>query len=127
MSDYGLHLGIAFQLVDDALDYNASNQDIGQNIGDDLAEGKPTLPLIQAMKRSDESQRKRLQQIIEKGGLVEIDFVMEMIHASDAIEYTVQLAKTEAELAKTALEKIPTSPYREALSGLADFSIARTN
>ncbi|MEN8179059.1 MAG: octaprenyl diphosphate synthase [Pseudomonadota bacterium] len=127
MSDYGLHLGIAFQLVDDALDYNSSNQDIGKNIGDDLAEGKPTLPLIQAMKKADDVQRKRLQGIVEKGGLDEIDFVMQMIHASDAIEYTSQLAQTEAERAKAELDIIPASPYRDALSGLADFAVARTN
>jgi octaprenyl-diphosphate synthase len=127
MSEYGLHLGIAFQLVDDALDYNSSNDDIGKNIGDDLAEGKPTLPLIQAMKLADADQRKRLQSIVENGGLDEIDFVMEMIGATDAIAYTEQLARSEAELAKAALQKIPDSPLREALAGLADFSVARTN
>jgi len=127
MSDYGLHLGIAFQLVDDALDYNSSNQDIGKNIGDDLAEGKPTLPLIQAMKLADAEQRKRLQAIVENGGLDEIDFVMEMIHSTDGIPYTERLARSEAELAKSALQKIPDSPYRAALAGLADFSVARTN
>lgn len=127
MSDYGLHLGIAFQLVDDALDYNASNADIGKNIGDDLAEGKPTLPLIQAMKQAEPADRKRLQEIIEKGGLDEIDFVMQAIRTSDAITYTAQLARTEAELAKAALQGIPPSPYRTALADLADFSVARTN
>ncbi len=127
MSEYGLHLGIAFQLVDDALDYNSSNQDIGKNIGDDLAEGKPTLPLIQAMKSADDRQLRRLQEIIEKGGLDEIDFVMEMISASDAIQYTERLARSEAQKAKDALQAIPTSTYRDALAGLADFSVARTN
>ncbi len=127
MADYGLHLGIAFQLVDDALDYNASNQDIGKNIGDDLAEGKPTLPLIQAMKMANEEQRRRLQKVIEHGGLDEIDFVMEMIRAGNAIDYTEKLARDQAEQAKAALEIIPASPYREALAGLADFSVARTN
>ena len=127
MSDYGLHLGIAFQLVDDALDYNSSNENIGKNIGDDLAEGKPTLPLIQAMKLADAEQRESLQSIVENGGLEEIDFVMEMIRATDAIAYTEQLARSEAELAKAALQKIPDSPFREALTGLADFSVARTN
>ena len=127
MSDYGLHLGIAFQLVDDALDYNSSNENIGKNIGDDLAEGKPTLPLIQAMKLADAEQRESLQSIVENGGLEEIDFVMEMIRATDAIAYTEQLARSEAELAKAALQKIPDSPLREALAGLADFSVARTN
>jgi octaprenyl-diphosphate synthase len=127
MSDYGLHLGIAFQLVDDALDYNSSNTEIGKNIGDDLAEGKPTLPLIQAMKQADDAQRKRLQDIIEQGGLDEIEFVMQMIQASDAIAYTEQLARTQADLAKRALEGIPASAYRDALAALADFSVARTN
>ena len=127
MADYGLHLGIAFQLVDDALDYNSSNEDIGKNIGDDLAEGKPTLPLIQAMQRTNAADRQRLQKIIEQGGLDEIDFVMQMIRATDAIEYTQQLALNEAEQAKLALQRIPPSPYRDALAGLADFSVARTN
>jgi octaprenyl-diphosphate synthase len=127
MSDYGLHLGIAFQLVDDALDYNSSNEDIGKNIGDDLAEGKPTLPLIQAIKTADAVQRKRLQKVVEKGGLDEIDFVMQMIRTSDAIAYTEQMARTEVERAKAALEFIPASPYRDALVGLADFSVTRTN
>jgi octaprenyl-diphosphate synthase len=127
MADYGLHLGIAFQLVDDALDYNSSNDDIGKNIGDDLAEGKPTLPLIQAMKSANDAQKQRLHAIIEEGGLDQIDFVMEMIHASDAIEYTAQLARDEAQKAKAALAVIPSSPYRDALAELADFAVARTS
>ncbi|MCU7879868.1 MAG: polyprenyl synthetase family protein [Candidatus Thiodiazotropha sp. (ex Lucinoma aequizonata)] len=127
LADYGLHLGIAFQLVDDALDYNSSNTEIGKNIGDDLAEGKPTLPLIQAMKQADQEQRKRLADIIENGGLEEIDFVMQAIQASNAIAYTQQLAQHEAQQAKQALECLPDTPYREALASLADFSVARTN
>jgi octaprenyl-diphosphate synthase len=127
LADYGLHLGIAFQLVDDALDYDASKSDIGKNIGDDLAEGKPTLPLIQAMKEADEPTRERLEEIIEKGGLDQIDFVMQTIAASDAIAYTRQLALAEAELAKQALTPLPDTPYRQALADLADFSVARTN
>jgi octaprenyl-diphosphate synthase len=127
LADYGLHLGIAFQLVDDALDYNSSNQDIGKNIGDDLAEGKPTLPLIQTMKQCPEADRKRLAKIIEKGGLDEIEFVMQQVQASDAITYTETLAHEEAERAKTALSLIPNSPFREALMALADFSVARTH
>ncbi len=127
MADYGLHLGIAFQLVDDSLDYNSSNEDIGKNIGDDLAEGKPTLPLLQAMKVGSETQRKKLQEIIEKGGLDEIDFVMETIRTTDAIAYTENMARQEAQKAKDALEAIPPSPYRDALAALADFSVARTS
>ncbi|MCU7929204.1 MAG: octaprenyl diphosphate synthase [Candidatus Thiodiazotropha sp. (ex Codakia rugifera)] len=127
LADYGLHLGIAFQLVDDALDYNSNNTEIGKNIGDDLAEGKPTLPLIQAMKQADQEQRKRLADIIENGGLEEIDFVMQAIQASDAITYTQQLAQHEAQQAKQALACLPDTPYRQALASLADFSVARTH
>ncbi|MBT2968579.1 MAG: octaprenyl diphosphate synthase [gamma proteobacterium symbiont of Ctena orbiculata] len=127
LADYGLHLGIAFQLVDDALDYNSSNVEIGKNIGDDLAEGKPTLPLIQAMKSADPALRQHLAGIIENGGLEEIDFVMQAIADSDAIAYTQKLAQAEAEEAKRALERLPDTPYRRALSDLADFSVARAN
>ncbi|MET0068165.1 MAG: octaprenyl diphosphate synthase [Candidatus Thiodiazotropha sp.] len=127
LADYGLHLGIAFQLVDDALDYQSDNQEIGKNIGDDLAEGKPTLPLIESLKKADPQHRARLSDIIENGGLEQIDFVMQMIHESGAIEYTKRLAREEAEAAKQALEHLPESPYREALLELADFSVARTH
>jgi octaprenyl-diphosphate synthase len=127
LAAYGLHLGIAFQLVDDALDYDASKSDIGKNVGDDLAEGKPTLPLIQAMKQADAETREHLAQIIEQGGLDQIDFVMQAIANSDAIAYTQQLARDEAELAKQALSPLPDTPYRQALADLADFSVARTN
>ncbi len=127
LADYGLHLGIAFQLVDDALDYHSSNEAIGKNIGDDLAEGKPTLPLIQAMKKSHPQQRRRLAGIIENGGLDEIDFVLQAIQNSGAIRYTQQLAQQHAELAKQALELLPDSDYRRALAELADYSVARTH
>jgi octaprenyl-diphosphate synthase len=127
LADYGLHLGIAFQLVDDALDYHSSNHEIGKNIGDDLAEGKPTLPLIQAMKKVDEKQRQRLATIIEKGGLEEIDFVMQAIQNSNAIDYTQQLAQQQAQLAKQSLSCLPDTPYRAALTDLADYSVARTH
>jgi octaprenyl-diphosphate synthase len=127
LADYGLHLGIAFQLVDDALDYNSNNTEIGKNIGDDLAEGKPTLPLIQAMKSTDREKRQQLAKIIENGGLEEIDFVMQTIAESDAIAYTQQLAQQQAQLAKRAIKALPATPYRDALASLADFSVARTN
>ncbi|MCF6283346.1 MAG: octaprenyl diphosphate synthase [Candidatus Polarisedimenticolaceae bacterium] len=126
MASYGMHLGIAFQLVDDALDYNSSNENIGKNIGDDLAEGKPTLPLIQAIKKSDEATAKILRHIIETGGLDKIDLVMEAIEKSGAITYTIEMAQQEAEKAKEALKVFPESPYREALAALADFSVVRT-
>ncbi|MEJ2619328.1 MAG: polyprenyl synthetase family protein [Candidatus Thiodiazotropha sp.] len=127
LADYGLHLGIAFQLVDDALDYHSSNDEIGKNIGDDLAEGKPTLPLIQAMKKSDPQQRQQLATIIENGGLDEIEFVLQAIQSSDAIRYTQQLAQQHAEQAKQALKLLPNSVYLQALADLADYSVARTH
>lgn len=126
MSDYGLHLGIAFQLVDDALDYIADGDDLGKNLGDDLAEGKPTLPLIYAMEQGTEEQAKVIREAIEHGGRDRIDEIMEIIESTGAITYTARLAQEEAELAKQALEKIPASDYREALASLADYSVSRT-
>jgi octaprenyl-diphosphate synthase len=127
LADYGLHLGIAFQLVDDALDYQSDNHEIGKNIGDDLAEGKPTLPLIESLKQAAPEQRTRLSHVIENGGLEEIDFVMQMIQESGAIDYTINLARQEAEQAKQALQNLPDGPYKEALLQVADFSVARTH
>ncbi len=127
MADYGLHLGTAFQLVDDALDYNSSNEDIGKNIGDDLSEGKPTLPLIYAIRKGTPEQRDKLRSAIENGGLEHIDVVMEAIESTDAIDYTAALAQREAEKAKAALASFPASPQRDALWGLADFSVNRTS
>ncbi|VAW75089.1 Octaprenyl diphosphate synthase [hydrothermal vent metagenome] len=126
MARYGMHLGTAFQLIDDALDYGSSNQDIGKNIGDDLAEGKPTLPLIHAMKHGTPEQAKAIRHAIENGGLEHIDTVMDAIDSTQAIAYTAQSAQQEADLAIEALEEIPASPYREALYGLADFSVNRS-
>ena len=126
MSDYGLHLGIAFQLVDDALDYIADGDDLGKNLGDDLAEGKPTLPLIYAMEQGTEEQTKIIREAIENGGRDRIDEIMEIIESTGAIKYTARIAQEEAELAKQALEKIPASDYREALASLADYSVSRT-
>ena len=127
MAAYGLHLGIAFQLVDDALDYNSSNEEIGKNIGDDLAEGKPTLPLIQAIKKVGPEMREILRGAIENGGLDQIDQVKAAIESTGSIDYTQQLAREEANKAKMALDAFPPSAYRDALAALADFSVARTN
>ena len=127
MADYGLRLGTAFQLVDDALDYSSSNEDLGKNIGDDLAEGKPTLPLIYALQECAPEQRDKLRTAIEDGGLEHIDAVMEAIESTNAIDYTSALARSEAESAKAALACFPATPQREALGGLADFSVNRTS
>jgi octaprenyl-diphosphate synthase len=125
MADYGLHLGIAFQIIDDALDYSTSSEEIGKNIGDDLEEGKPTLPILRAMQVGTPEQRAALRQIIEKGGREHIETVMAAIESTDAIEYTARLAAEEADKAKQALDAVPESPFRDALSALADFSVRR--
>ncbi|MES9964564.1 MAG: octaprenyl diphosphate synthase [Candidatus Sedimenticola sp. 20ELBAFRAG] len=125
LADYGLHLGIAFQIIDDALDYSSSGEEIGKNIGDDLEEGKPTLPLLRAMDVGTPEQRSALREAIEKGGREYIGVVMEAIESTDAIEYTSRLAAEEADKAKTALEVLPPSSYRSALAALADFAVRR--
>ncbi len=127
LADYGRHLGIAFQIIDDALDYSDSSEEIGKNIGDDLAEGKPTLPLIRAMQVGTEDQRRSLREVIEKGGRDQIDLVKDAIASTDAIEYTFRAAELEAAKAKGALEILPPSSYRSALATLADFSADRTS
>ncbi|MBU0499354.1 MAG: octaprenyl diphosphate synthase [Gammaproteobacteria bacterium] len=126
MADYGLHLGIAFQLVDDALDYTAKAEDLGKNLGDDLAEGKPTLPLIHAMQKGTEAQRTLIRQAIEEGGRDKIDEIHGIIESTGAIAYTARLAQEEAGLAKQAISKITASPYRDALASLAGYSVSRT-
>jgi octaprenyl-diphosphate synthase len=126
MARFGMHLGTAFQLIDDALDYGSSSEDIGKNIGDDLAEGKPTLPLIHAMRNGTPEQVKAIRTAIEKGGLEGIDTVMEAIESTRAIAYTAQSAQDEADLAIEALAELPAGPYKEALYGLADFSVNRS-
>jgi len=126
MARFGMHLGTAFQLIDDALDYGSSGEDIGKNIGDDLAEGKPTLPLIHAMRNGTPEQVKAIRTAIEKGGLEGVDTVMEAIESTQAIAYTAQSAQDEADLAVEALAELPAGPYKEALYGLADFSVNRS-
>ncbi len=125
LATYGMHLGTAFQLIDDVLDYNASPEDTGKNIGDDLAEGKPTLPLIRIMQTGTPSQKQTVRQAIEKGGLEYIEAVKEAILTTDALQYTTTCATNEAQLAIKALDIIPDTPYKEAMIELAHFSVNR--
>ena len=125
MARYGMHLGTAFQLIDDALDYGSSGENIGKNIGDDLAEGKPTLPLIYAMRNGTPEQVKAIRQAIENGGRSHIQPVLEAIESTQAIAYTAQAAQREADTAVEALAELPASRYKEALYGLAEFSVSR--
>ena len=125
LAAYGRHLGTAFQMIDDALDYGSSGVDIGKNIGDDLAEGKPTLPLIRAMQVGTPEVNALIREVIEEGGVDRVDEVIKAIQSTDAIEYTADLAREEARLAKEALEALPASAYRDALAAVADFSVDR--
>ena len=125
LADYGLHLGCAFQLIDDVLDFSADVDELGKNIGDDLAEGKPTLPLINALHRGSPAQRKLLVEAIQSGGLERIDDVMEAIESTGSLAYTARLAGEEAERARRALGIMPESPYKEALLDLAEFAVER--
>mgnify|MGYP001823794893 FL=1 len=126
MAHYGMHLGTAFQLIDDALDYGSSGENIGKNIGDDLAEGKPTLPLIYAMRNGSPQQVKAIRQAIENGGRSHIKTVLEAIESTNAIAYTAQAAQREADMAIEALADLPAGSYKEALYGLAEFSVNRS-
>lgn len=125
MASYGMHLGTAFQLIDDVLDYSSSSEEMGKNVGDDLAEGKPTLPLIYAMRNGTAEQSAIVRKAIEEGGLEYLDQVMEAIKHTGAIEYTEQTARQEAELAIQQLQHLPESDYKAAMITLARYSVDR--
>jgi octaprenyl-diphosphate synthase len=126
LGTYGHHLGMAFQMIDDALDYGSSGSDIGKNLGDDLAEGKPTLPLLRAIEQSVPKTRDMLRDVIEHGGTDRMPEVIAAIESTDAIAYTAGLAAGEAELAKRALDALPASAFCSALAAVADFSVERS-
>ena len=126
MGAYGRHIGTAFQLVDDALDYSSSSNELGKNIGDDLAEGKPTLPLLYAMWHGTPAQAALVRSAIEHGGLERINEIQAAIESTGAITYTFGRAQVEAEKALAALMEIPKSPYRNALEVLVEFAVFRT-
>ena len=126
MVAYGRHLGTAFQLVDDALDYRADREELGKNLGDDLAEGKPTLPLIYAMAHSSIEDTARMRVAVENGGLEELETVTRTIESSGGLEYTARLARREADLAIDALGRLPESAFSRALRELADFAVGRS-
>ena len=125
MAKYGMHLGCAFQLIDDVLDYTSSAEDMGKNLGDDLAEGKPTLPLIYTMRNGTAEQSKMVKNAIENGDLDKIEQIHDAIHRCGAIKYTSDCAKNEAKLAIAALDFLPNSDYKDALTFLANFSVNR--
>ncbi|MEP6898056.1 MAG: polyprenyl synthetase family protein [Rhodanobacter sp.] len=131
LRDYGMQLGYAFQIADDLLDYVSDADTLGKNIGDDLAEGKPTLPLIYALEstRSDPAhaeQTEVLRHAIEHGGLESLERIVASIRDSGALERTRERALVHAQAARDALAALPSSVYRDALGALADYSVQRT-
>ena len=126
MANYGMYLGTAFQLVDDVLDYSASSEELGKNIGDDLAEGKPTLPLIYTINHGSPEQAALVREAVEQGGIDRIEEIREAIESVGAIAYTARSAREEADRAIAALSVIEDSPYKEALIALANYSVERS-
>jgi len=126
LAKFGRHLGTAYQLVDDVLDYRSDPVARGKNIGDDLAEGKPTLPLIHALKHGNGEQKAAIRHAIENGGIEQLDTIIAAIDATGGLDYTASLARAETEKALETLSALPESPYRNGLAALARFSVEHT-
>jgi len=126
LAAYGRHLGNAFQLVDDALDYAADPNETGKNLGDDLAEGKPTLPLLHVLAKGSDLDKARVRTAIEEGSRAELPAILNAIESTDAIPYTLAAARNEADAAARALDVFPDSVYRQSLADLAAFTVQRT-
>jgi len=125
LARYGMHLGTAFQLVDDALDYSGNAANTGKNLGDDLKQGKPTLPLIHVLQRGSVEQAALVRSAIEGGGRENFGAVLEAIHATGALEYVRNMAKDEVRLAREAISALSNSSYRDSLLELAAFAVER--
>jgi octaprenyl-diphosphate synthase len=125
MLTYGQNLGTAFQLSDDALDYDASPDELGKNLGDDLAEGKPTLPLIHAMAKGTAAEREMIRNAIEKGGLDRLDEIRAVVESTGALQYTAARAQEAGDEAIGSIAGIPDSEYKQALIAIADFAVNR--
>lgn len=124
---YGMHLGTAFQLVDDVLDYSGEEVETGKHLGDDLAEGKPTLPLIYVMKHGDPDAANVIRRAIETGGRDEFPAVLAAIRQSGALDFTREQARREAEVAKQAITCLPHSVYKECLLELTTLAVERNH
>lgn len=126
IAGYGIHLGTAFQLIDDVLDYSGDHAATGKNVGDDLAEGKTTLPLIYAIRRGTPEQAALIRRAIEHGGLDEMSAVLDAIRNTGALDYAREQAQTESRTACASLASLPVSKYRDHLLALAEFAVMRT-
>lgn len=123
---YGRSLGTAFQLVDDLLDYEGATAQLGKNVGDDLREGKPTLPLLVAMERGDEQQRELIRHAIEHGELERLQDIVRIVRSTGALEATLSAAREEAERARNSIRALPGSAYRDALLELCVQAVDRS-
>ncbi len=126
MAAYGMHLGTAFQLIDDVLDYSGAEVETGKHLGDDLAEGKPTLPLIYVMQHGTADQAACVRRAIENGGRDDFLLVLAAIRSTGALEHAKQQAKLEADRAAASLDALPASQYKDSLLELCLFAVART-
>jgi len=127
LGGYAKHVGIAFQLIDDVLDYDGNSAELGKNVGDDLAEGKPTLPLIHAMRDGAPADAELVREAIRNGGLDRLADVIAAVRRSGGLEYTRGLANAEADAAIALLQELPASRYRDALAALARLAVHRTH
>ena len=123
LAAYGRHVGTAYQLVDDVLDYRSSPAERGKNLGEDLAEGKPTLPLIHALRHGSEAQRAAIREAIRNGGRGHLGTVVEAIESTGGLDYAARLARGEADAALGRLALLPDSSYKDGLAALARFAV----
>lgn len=127
MACYGMYLGTAFQLVDDILDYNADSADLGKDVGDDLAEGKPTLPLIYALQHGNARQKSMITRAVENGEREKISEILEIVQSTGALDYALAQATAQVKLAVSALAPLNDNKYKDALAQLAEFSVIRSH
>ncbi len=129
LAEYGLNLGLAFQLIDDLLDYDGDAAELGKNVGDDLAEGKPTLPLIYTIAHAQKDDAELILRCLksETTDLAETKAIIELVKSSGALEYTREIAASKTQLAVKSLDSLPPSPYKDGLRDLVEFSLNRTS
>lgn len=125
LHQYGMNLGIAFQLVDDILDYQGKPEETGKNVGDDLAEGKPTLPLIYALEHADSRQQQQIRQAIEQRSAEHLSDIVTTVQACGALDYCQRQAEDFSATAAASLRQLPPSPYRDALESLTSLALQR--
>jgi octaprenyl-diphosphate synthase len=127
LAAYGKHLGTAYQLIDDVLDYKSDPATRGKNLGDDLAEGKPTLPLLHALRHGNDEQRALIRLAIEQGGLAQLGAIVDAIETTGGLDYAAKFATRETHAAIDALAPLAETPFKRALVGLARFALERTS